>query len=310
MNIQQAKQIKLITLMERLGYEISRVERGGTEYKYKSVFRNEIEPSLNINIRKNEWFDFGEGVGGNPLDFALYYINKTETSASIPKALAWLDNIMGRTCFYSEPRDSTIDNSLGKYKSVVPKLHFLRAIQIKNPLITEYLLRRGISVSLSSRYLLEIHYRNIDKGKNYFGFGMPNCSNNGYEVRSASDDIVFKTAFNRDVSIIEGTHPKYGVNVFEGMLDALSMMEALKVNRLRNDTIIMHSLSSFSRTCDRIRDNEYSVINLFLDNNDSGRKYTDNFRSFFGDRVRDKSELYDQYEDVNDAWRSRSIRIK
>ena len=44
--------------MTKLGYEVKAVERGRTEHKYLSPWRAEVEPSLNINLVKNQWYDF------------------------------------------------------------------------------------------------------------------------------------------------------------------------------------------------------------------------------------------------------------
>ena len=324
MKYQDAKQINLHSLMERLGHDVVKVERGGTEHKYQSVFREEKEASLNINAN-GKWYDFGESRGGNPLDFCQLYLQSRGLPHTISDTLAWLDEIYGtqkplipRSIPYTPiHQSSSFSQSKAFEEGRVGKLQFIKAIPIEKQIIIGYLHHRGIPIGLAQGYLVQIHYKNLEKNKGFFGFGMANMSKDGYEVRSASDTPVFKTAFNRDISVIEGCIEDNGrvgaVNVFEGMLDALSLMQSLSVGRLNYPSIIMHSLSSFQRTVEYITDQGFEQINLFLDNNPAGEKATSKFingsgqsggsETFkgFGMRAIDYSYKYAPHIDLNDA---------
>src|SRR5690349_17520080 len=75
MNAAQAKKIPLYDLLSKLGFAPADTRKGGNEVWYCSPFRVEKEPSFKIRLDRNIWFDFGEGVGGNVLDFVMKYNN-------------------------------------------------------------------------------------------------------------------------------------------------------------------------------------------------------------------------------------------
>jgi DNA primase len=70
MNINQAQQIPLATLLSRIGYTPMKTYKGGVELAFRSPFRSEATPSFFVNVQKNVWNDFGDS-GGTVLDFAL-----------------------------------------------------------------------------------------------------------------------------------------------------------------------------------------------------------------------------------------------
>src|SRR5215211_3720704 len=71
MNTRQAKRIPLQDILSQLGYQPAKQVRG--EFWYCSPFRPEIVPSFKVNPERNVWYDFGEGAGGNVLDFVMKY---------------------------------------------------------------------------------------------------------------------------------------------------------------------------------------------------------------------------------------------
>src|SRR5689334_12530921 len=71
MTIKEAKNLDMVEYLSRLGYEPEKIS--GHHYWYLSPLRNEKTPSFKINIKLNRWYDFGEGQGGNLVDFGLLY---------------------------------------------------------------------------------------------------------------------------------------------------------------------------------------------------------------------------------------------
>ena len=127
------------------------------------------------------------------------------------------------------------------------ELEFLEAHEIRNQLILEYLeCKRKIPANLAKQYLWEVTYRNKTLDKVFFAFGMKNESG-GYEIRSASDQYIFKSALiKRDITFIKGRGENSRlVSVFEGMTDFLSLLVLSNGRELKGNTIIMHSVSSF-----------------------------------------------------------------
>jgi DNA primase len=71
LSIEEARQIDITDYLSRLGYQPTKVRN--YDYWYLSPLRIEKTPSFKVNKKLNVWFDFGEGKGGNLIDFAIQY---------------------------------------------------------------------------------------------------------------------------------------------------------------------------------------------------------------------------------------------
>lgn len=313
MNAAQAKQLSLPDLLARLGYQPVKSQKEGNELWYTSPFRAEAEASFHTSFLGGKWIwkDFGD-IGGTVVDFAMRYRNAT----SVKDALAWLDTLIRQPPPAARPLIPQNQPSLFSFQqqggAVAPvaedsrQLEFLAAQPISHPVILEYLIEeRRIPQDLALRFLKQVSYRNTTTGKEYFGFGMENMSG-GYEVRVASSKYDFKSALKaRDITLVQGSSPERGaVNVFEGMLDFLSLLALLGTKSLAGDAIIMHSLSSFQRAADFVRSKGYERVNTFLDNDRAGKECTQRFISELGVAVAPQSEYFANYNDLNDALRA------
>ena len=303
MNSEQAKKLSLPDIMSKLGYEPISIKKGGNEYWYNSPFRIEKEPSFHTSFLGGKWIwnDFGDS-GGTVIDFIMRHENYFKVS----EALAFLDTIYQSRNIIKPMRP--IKRFSFQQQSDVQEnaLELIQASPVQHIAIFNYLTNiRKIEKTLIEKYLLEIKYKNKNTQKEYFGFGMKN-DGGGCEVRVASDDYPFKSALEgRDITTIKGFRTGNGVvNIFEGMTDYLSLLTMLKTDNLAGDAILMHSLSSFQRTVDKIRKEEYSSINLFLDNNPSGQQFTDKFIEEFGKKVSSQSSLFLPFEDVNEMLKA------
>ncbi len=309
MNSSQAKLLSLPEIMSRMGYEPVSVKKGGYEYWYASPFRKEVEPSFHTSFLGGKWIwnDFGD-IGGTVIDFVMRH----EGYNRVGDALKYLDSMFGKSAssfngklqqkFYFQQQQPK--NNAETVKDLV----FLSSKPISNPLVVSYLTKeRSLPRGLLNRYLEEVNYKNESTGKEYFAFGMRN-EGGGYEIRVASDQYNFKSSLiKKDISIVKGGNPvKNELNIFEGMLDFLSMIALVDRQELQEDSVIMHSLTSYSRVSEIIRENNYNAINLFLDNNSSGKKTTQRFIQDFPDKVVDNSKMFAPYEDLNDMLKARS----
>lgn len=304
MNAAQAKKIKLVNIMAMLGYEVKAIERGGTEYKYVSPLRTDKEPSFNVNLVKNSWYDFGLSTGGNSLDFALHYCESNGLMGGVSGALSWLSKLQGRGVIKNQKKPIIATSSEEK------NLELLQVSPIQSKVITSYLKNeRKIASKLISEYLKEVRYKNLKTNKTYFAYGIENLSG-GYEIRVATDKYPFKSAINgRDVSLLSGSSSLHQVvNVFEGTTDFLSLLTMMKTDRLSGDALLMHSLSSYNRTLQIIQDKDYKSVNLFLDNNEAGKTHTAAFIRDLGEDVANShSNLFLPYMDVNEALKASQI---
>lgn len=312
MNTSQAKKINLPELMRKFGYEPTEIKKGGLEFWYCSPFRKEKEASFHTSYLGGKWIwnDFGD-IGGTVIDFVMRH----EGLSSVKEALRFLrrSNFSSGSQIINElPRLKNRPNPFSFQQQHFKKkqnslrnhreLEFLKAHQVEHTALFSYLKKRAIPRKLTERYLREVHYKNTKSGKEFFAFGMQNRSG-GYEIRVASENYNFKSALiKRDITYIKGQQlNSETVNIFEGMLDFLSLLTMLNVSNLSGDSIIMHSLSSFENCIVAIKSMKYLRVNLFLDNNNAGKDYVRKYHSHFVEQVVDHSYLFEPYEDINDA---------
>lgn len=316
MNITQANNLDFPELLSRMGFEPVSIKKGGDQLIYHSPFREDKSPSFNISKGEKYlwvWNDFGDS-GGTVIDFILRY----QGHSNFKKALRYLESFYTGTPKVSpKPKrvgesQQNLFSSYGQSAQQSPQiladreLEFTGATPVANPLIYRYLIKeRRIPRSLISRYLLEVRYFNKKMDKEFFAFGMKNRSG-GYEIRAASDEYKFKSALiARDITIIEGSQPlRSSLNIVEGMTDFLSLCAMYGVQELAGDTIILHSLSSYSRAAEFIKSRAYAKIYTFLDNDEAGQKHTERFKEEFGQLVVSQSSLFAPHEDLNAALKA------
>ena len=71
MNCAKANQLDLVDYLHALGYQPEKIRNN--DYWYLSPFRDENKASFKVKKVLNQWYDHGEGKGGNLVDFALLY---------------------------------------------------------------------------------------------------------------------------------------------------------------------------------------------------------------------------------------------
>src|SRR5258708_35499421 len=67
----QAKEIDLVDYLASLGHYPQRIKND--DHWYYSPFRGEKTPSFKVNKALNLWYDFGEGQGGDLIDFGVRF---------------------------------------------------------------------------------------------------------------------------------------------------------------------------------------------------------------------------------------------
>jgi hypothetical protein len=76
----------------------------------------------------------------------------------------------------------------------------------------------------------------------------------------------------------------------------------MKTDRLMGDVIVLHSTKLLNRATKLIEQNQYSIINTYLDNDATGRKAVAELTKEYGNRIIDQSDLYTSYKDLNSCW--------
>lgn len=305
MNIQQAKQIRLVDLLDHLGYSPTHTANAGDDVWYFSPFRKESTPSFHISLKHNCWFDFGESSKGDNnsiIDFVMRYRN-----TDVRGALSYLGNIRisPSKIMLSEPVLRELFDpgfEIGSSKVEVIKVSPLYSYPLKNYLKDD----RCIDLELGYKYLKEVKYRILEgerQGKEFYSLGFQNQSG-GWALRNKH----FKTATKpNDISVIETGSGK--VSVYEGFINFLSHL-AIKGNMSpATDIIILNSNSLKEYGKNFIIKKGYKEVYSFLDNDSPGKKTFEYFKTELP-LVVDCSEKYAHYNDLNELLVEKRKNIK
>lgn len=269
----QIRDIDLVGYLSQLGIEPRKIT--GNEFWYYSPFRDEKTPSFKVDRNKNVWYDWGEGNGGNLIDFAIRYHKCTvgEFLASIKGTLTMPKP--GAVTPKPREEDSTI-KIIGERR-------------LWSYALLDYLKQRNIPVSIADQYCCELNYSLKDKC--YYGIGFRN-DHGGYEIRNAH----FKTSSSPKWF----THIDNGAKricVFEGFFDFLSFL-TLHAHQppQQFDYLILNSLSFFEPAREVMERRDQ--IHLYLDSDKPGQKFATYARSL-DKRYIDESAFYKNHKDLS-----------
>ena len=280
MEIDAMRQIPLADFLARLGNEP--VRRSGNELWYRAPYRNERTPSFRVNVAKQLWYDFGLDKGGDIFTLAGEFIGSNDFMEQV-KFIAETANIpmpvpeVSRPTFLPKPSE--------------PVFEGVEAAPLFRSPLTGYLAERGIPYGIASRYCCRLNYG--VRGKRYFAVGFPNMAG-GFEIRSR----FFKGCVPlKDVSLVkaEGS-PADECLVFEGFMDFLS---AVTLGVTGNaDCLVLNSVANVEKAAGLL--DGYGRIGCFLDRDEAGRRTLAALTMRYGERVTDRSSLYDGCKDLNE----------
>lgn len=271
----QARDIDMVDYLAGLGFQPAKIR--GNNYWYFSPWRDEKTPSFKINRKLNRWYDFGEGQGGNLVDFAIRHHNCT---------IGELLQMLGGHLSLPQPVRIPSGQHAEDGKITVLKVESLRSYSL-----CRYLQQRRIPMLIADALYREVTFEMY--GKNYYAIGFKNDLG-GYELRNS---------FFKGSSSPKGiTTVDYGadeVSVFEGSFDYASLLTIMQ-NQDRKETnyLILNSLSFFERA--RPFMERHSRVNLYLDRNTAGQNCSRYALCLDKEKYQDKSAFYAQHEDLND----------
>lgn len=273
MNIDEIKKISLVEFLNQLGYQPTGRDSKGLWFY--APYRSERKPSFHVNPRKNVWYDFGTGAGGDIFSLAGEMSSETDflrqadyiaEKMRLPVAKPYKP-----TSFIEEP---TFEN--------------VKVSRLTSPALLKYLADRCIPRDIAQRYCVQIDYHL--HGKDYYAIGFENNAH-GYELRNP----FFKGSYPpKHITLIANGNAR--CNVFEGFIDFLSA-ERLGFND-GMDSVVLNSVSNVAKAITPLAD--YTVIQCYLDNDTAGRAALTRLRREFGDKIMDKSALYPDNKDLND----------
>lgn len=295
MNIDQAKAIPIAEILEKMGYKPSR--KANFEYWYLSPLRQEKTASFQANIKKNIWFDFGLGEGGDAIDLISKYLKAQGVQNTVSDALRWLDNM-----FDHAPKIMSITELPTETKNDPSALSITSIKNIHHRVLENYLSDRGIPLQVAVRYLKEVRIHNKASGKNFVALGFKN-EEGGYEIRNQKFKGCVKPKY---ISFIRGANPDCKqVHVFEGVFDFLTAVTLNNGKHFEGDTIVLNSLALLSKVTPYIKGYGYSILYSWMDNDEVGKNATASLEAFAqteeGLRHVPMNSQYEPYKDVNAA---------
>lgn len=304
MTIQQAKNIPLSNLLEKMGFSTTKSKHSGNDMWYKSPFRpQEQDASFHINVRKNVWYDFGDGSGGDLIAFVQRFNN-----CNVSDALAFLDTLFPKNVQKNIP-NSTFQKPTKDRFEKAESLILKSARPITNPQLITYLTEeRRIDINTAKKFLVEVLYTQVETGKNYYALGMVNRSG-GYEVRNK----YFKgSVVQKDITILIADPEKVGkgsksenkVSIFEGIFDFLSAYKYYGDTLTEGEVIVMHSLGMKETLLEYLKKRSFSTIYTYFDNDRAGEDMTVLINTNYPSVHEPCSALFLPFRDFNAFWRS------
>lgn len=303
MNIEQAKAIPISVLLERMNQ--NPVRHTNAEAWYLSPLRKEKTASFKIHHKRNVWFDFGIGIGGDTVKLISLWLESQKRPHSVSDALHWIDSVDQNNPVVFDTfqiPDTEEDES--------PTLIVKSVKNLKHRALEHYLEGRGIPANLASRILKEVRVQNRETGKNMFALGLEN-EENGYEIRNA----FFKGCVGpKHITFIRGKDPKpTAINLFEGFMDYLSMLTQQNGKPFRHDTIILNSVNCLDLAIPYIKGYGYQIAYSWFDNDEAGKRASSLLEAFCqteeGLLHNPMNGLYRHDKDVN-AYHMRLLGLK
>ncbi len=274
MNCKIAKTIDMNSYIFKHGFRVGK--KTTKDVWYYSPFRdNEKTPSFKVDITKNVWYDFGEGIGGTIIDFVMKYNN-----CSIKEALV----ILSKDTF-------PIHQQTKQIKSVpTPTYSIKKVTELTNQKLLDYLSKRKINLTFAKQFCFQVHY-SFSNGKENFGIGFMNDVG-GFEIRNK----LFKGCLGKkEITTINNNSDV--VSIFESWSDLTSYF-SLNNEIPKENFIILNSTSLVKKTIGLL--DKYALIKLYFDNDESGNKATDYLIESVKSKIIDNRIHYKNFNDLND----------
>ena len=289
-DLSRIKRYPIVEYLERKG--IKPVRSTPVYALYHSPLRAETHPSFKVDTEKNLWIDYAEGKGGSIIDLCMRLEGCTLSETIRHLGRNTLDDTV-HSPYKESVQDTFMQESIRQATSTNGGARRLTGISDTLPLhLQKYLTEeRCINMEKAMPFLRCISYE--IRGLHYQAIGFANQSG-GYELR---DNGMFKgTIAPKDITPIftDGVDP---VCIFEGFMDFLSFLSMKE--EIISHCLVMNSVSNVARAIRYLNDRHLTHIRAFLDNDDAGRKATNDFiRAGF--KVEDMSVHYGRFKDLNE----------
>lgn len=295
MNIPEAKQVRIVDFLKRLGHHAQYVR--SEQYWYLSPFRQENTPSFKVNDRLNEWYDFGAATGGDLVELGKH-LYRTDSVSEVLGCIERLEGINNM---------ARIRLPVATLQPVEADMKNVTVAPLRHHALLSYLHSRMIDADIGKMFCKEVHYEL--RKRHYFGLAFCNLSG-GYEVRNPYYKGCMKS---KDVSLIRHSHgeAQSHVCVFEGFMDFLSYMTLKQAGDeticigTSCDHLVMNSVNNLKKAMEHMQ--EYPLIHCYLDNDLAGQKTVETIASLFTGKVNNEAYRYSGYKDLNDYLRGKRL---
>jgi len=275
--IQEFKKIPISNILNRLNIES--VEKKKEEFWFKAPWRN--EQTASVKCQNNLFYDFGEGLGGNTIDFVMKLFN-----INFKEALHWIKNDRNYFSFH-QPKQGLINREINK--GTTYQINKEQVLQ--NHILIEYLKVRSLDIAVCKKYLVEVYYQVNDK--KYFGVGFKNDVG-GIEIRNKYAKLCLGKKWYTSIK-----NKCNQLIVLESWSDFISLLIVYPKTEKQFDFVILNSLSMLNKL-DAVFD-EYEKVFLALDNDEAGTKATEKHLEILGVKCTDIRYLYKNgSKDLND----------
>ena len=295
-DLSRIKRYPIVEYLERKG--VKPVRRTPAYALYQSPLREDMHPSFKVDTEKNLWIDYAEGRGGSIIDLCMRL-----EGCTLLEAIRQLGRNAPDDTAHSPQRERVQDTSKQESIRQAAANGARRMIGISDTLpshLQKYLTEdRCINIEKAMPFLRSISYE--VRGLHYQAIGFANQSG-GYELRDSGS---FKgTIAPKDITPIfmdrsrnKVTDKIQPVCVFEGFMDFLSFLSMKE--EVTSACLVLNSVSNVARAIRYLNDRHLTHIRAFLDNDDAGRKATNDFiRAGF--KVEDMSVHYGRFKDLNE----------
>ncbi|MBD0723846.1 hypothetical protein B6A10_01490 [Flavobacterium sp. L1I52] len=281
MDIRTIKNTPISTVMNRLGFCIIRTN--DSNLWYKSPFRNEQTASFKVDSKKNLYYDFGEGKGGNVFDLIMRM-----KDCNFKEALHFLRSEFDSFSFHQPQNNIEL-----KKKENQKSYEIDQTKPLANFILIEYLKSRKLNIEICKKYLDEVYYT-INQ-KKYFGVGFKNDKNQ-YEIRNKYAKLCLGEKWFTWIN-----KSNKSIIILESWSDFISLLSLYPKCEKSKDFLVLNSLSMLSKV-DKVL-NVYAELLFALDNDVAGSNATENCLkkwNFAGVRCKDIRYLFHGSKDIND----------
>lgn len=250
-DIYKLREIPIINILRKLNIEA--VEKKKDQFWFKPQWRKERTASA--KCENNLFYDFGEGFGGNAVDYVMKHF-----AIDFMQAVKWLRN---EEITFSFDPPKRIEATIAKKENT----YCIKTVQpLKNKILIDYLKSRKMNIEVCKKYLFQVFY--TVSNKDYFAVGFQNDKGH-FEIRNKYAKLALGTKWFTWINKSNSS-----IIVLESWSDFISLLTLYPKYELSKDFLILNSLSMLSKTDDVLIN--YFEIFLALDNDTAGSKATKN----------------------------------